>query len=1066
MKQLFTSVCLFIICGINIFSNLPANNVIDHNHTKVSPDNNLTTLINKGRILLDRGVTDSVRLLLDRTYEIYNGVIEANSRYYFDYYLLKGQLLNLTGYYTEAVKLFDRLYDEITSKDSVNYYLLIKIFNELGYANGKKGSFNKALNYYLRSLETCRKYYGNNKELIYILGNIVDLYTFKDKYYEAKEYFNRCVFLIDSLKYPEDKSLFNSYIACTLYYSMSYKSDKALKYLNIAENILSSNYNPTHYKYCIIYYYNGRILLNLQKLDKALIFFEKSLKMAKMSDILNDYVFLNYRKLGELYYYKKDYNSSVEYKLRCLKEIKNTGISPVYTYISLGDSYSLLKDYKNVLYYFNLAESWIMHESGINHLGLFYIYIQKSLLYRDTQEHDKEAEYLELSYNSAIENGIYRSREVTFILRYLGRYYYRQGEYKRSLDTLQKALISATNTFNNTNIYKNPDIEDARDRIQLLYTLKRKAYAMRKYYERVTNNLKDIEASFECYKLATRLQEKIITTFSNENTKLRLSASQKINLNNTLEIALEIYKLTNDYKYLEEAFNCSEKGKSLVLLTYINEEKAKQFADIPDSLISLEQDIKNEIASLTFQINSIKTEYTSQNQLDAIKSRLLELTRKEEELVSLFEIQFPKYYNLKYNFNAVPIRLIESSIEGNQALIEYALTNKKLYTFLVTIDTVIVHMQDIDNSFSENIVKFRTLLSENRYGNYDIQDYNDFVKISFDLYNILIKPVTGQIKNKSLIIVSDEVINLIPFEVLITKNTLKSGIADFGELPYLLKEYPVSYAYSASLLMNQKEYKHNGSKLIAFVPDYGQSRYAGEHNYDSVTNDPYKLSPLIGTKEEVNFISKFYRSKIYFNEQALEENFKKYAGRFSIIHLAMHTIIDDKNPMFSKMVFTPKQDKTEDGLLHTFELYSIKLQSDLVVLSGCNTGYGKMQRGEGLLSLARGFVFSGCSGLLLTQWAVADKASVKLMENFYYYLSKGYPKEKALHYAKIDYLKDADPVKTHPYYWASYIIFGDTCPLPPKSSDSKYYLIAVLLLLITIVYYLKRNKIRNLRKYY
>ncbi len=1066
MKPFFTSVCLLIICNINIISNPPSNNVIKKEDIKASQENNLADLINKGRILLDKGETDSVELLLNRTYNNYRSILEDNHRYYSDYYMLKGRFLNLAGYYKEAVTLFERLHDEIKKEDSTNYSLLIQIYNELGYANSRKDNFIKALNYYLISLETCRKYYKNNNELIYVLGRIVDLYTYEDKLYESKEYFNRCISLIDSLKYPEDKKLFDIYIACTLYYSKFYKFDKALKYLNIAENILSTNYNPTHYKYCIIYYYHGRILLYLQKLDKALVFFEKSLKMAEMSVILHDYVFLNYRKLGELYYYKNDYTSSIEYNLQSLKEIKNTGISPVYTYISLGNSYSVLKDFKNALYYFNLAESLTIRESGINHPALFYIYILKSLLYRDTQENDREAEYLMLSYNSAINNGNYRSREVSIILRYLGRYYYRQGEFQRSLDTLQKGLISATNTFNNTNIYKNPDIEDARDRMQLLSTLKRKAYVMNKYYSKVTNNLKDFEAGFECYKLASRLQEKVITTFTNENTKLRFSKSQKITLNNSMEAALEIYKLTNDYKYLKEAFDFSEKGKFLILLTYINEEKAKQFADIPDSLIYYEQNIKNEIAGLNFQINLSGPEYTSPYQLDAIKSRLFELTRKEEELVRLFEIQFPRYYNLKYNLNAVPIELVQSSIENNQALLEYTLTNKKLYTFLITSDTVIVYMQDIDNSFSENIVKIRRLLSENKYGNYNIQDYNDFVKIAFDLYNILIQPVTGQIENKSLIIVPDEVLNLIPFEVLITKNTFKSAIADFGELPYLLNEYPVSYAYSASLLMNQKEHKHNGNKLIAFVPKYGDGSYAGKHNYDSATNNLYNLNPLIGTKEEVNFISKFYKSKIYINGQALEENFKKSAVNFNIIHLAMHTIIDDKNPMFSKMVFTPGQDKKEDGLLHTFELYGIKLKANLVVLSGCNTGYGRMERGEGLLSLARGFVFSGCSGLLLTQWAVADKASVKLMKNFYYYLSKGYPKEKALHYAKIDYLKDADPVKAHPYYWAGYIIFGDTCPLPPKGSNTKYFLIAVLLLLTIFIYYLKKYKIRDFRKTY
>ncbi len=1064
MKPFFTTVCLLIICNISIISNLPDNDVIEQHNIKALHNNPLADQISEGKILLEKGETDSVELLLKRTYNNYRSVIEDSCRYYSDYYMLKGRFLNLAGYYKEAVILFERLLEEIKMKDNTNYNLLIQIYNELGYANSKKDNFNKALNYYLTSLETCRKYCKYNKDIIYILGSIVGLYTSEDRLYEAREYFNRCVSLIDSLKYPEDKKLFDTYIVCTLYYSKFYKFDKALKYLNTAENILAANYSPSHYKYCIIYYYHGRILLYLQKLDKAVIFFEKSLKMAKMSVILNDYVFLNYRKLGELYSYKKDYSSAIEYNLQSLKVIKNTGFSPVYTYISLGDSYSVLKDFKNALYYFNLAESLTISESGINHPALFYIYILKSLLYRDRKENEREAEYLQLSYNSAIKNGNYRSREVSIILRYLGRYYYRQGEFQRSLDTLQKGLISATNTFNSTSIYENPDIEDARDRMQLLPTLKRKAYVMHKYYSEVTNNLKDLETSFECYKLASGLQEKIITTFSNEKTKLRYSTSQKITLNNSIEAALEIYKLTNDNKYMEEAFEFSEKGKSLMLLTYINEEKAKRFADIPDSLIHYAQSIKNEIAGLNFRINLSDPEYTSPYQLDEIKSRLFDLTRKEEELVRLFEIQFPKYYNLKYSLNAVPIGLIQASIENNQALIEYNLTNTKLYTFLITSDTVIIDMQDIDNRFSEKIVKIRKLLSENKYGDYDIQDYNEYAKIASDLYNILIQPVKTYIKNKSLIIVPDEVLNLIPFEVLLTKNTFKSGIADFGVLPYLFKEYPVSYAYSASALMNLKEYRHKRNKLVAFVPEYGEGIYKGDDNSDSAINTLNRLNPLIGTKEEVNYISRFYRSRIYSSDQAIEENFKKSAVNFNIIHLAMHTIIDDKNPMFSKMVFTPEKDKKEDGLLHTFEIYGIKLRANLVVLSGCNTGYGRMQRGEGLLSLARGFVFSGCSGLLLTQWAVADKASVKLMENFYYYLSKGYPKDKALQYAKIDYIKDADPVKTHPYYWASYITFGDTCPLPPKSSNTRYFLIAGLLLLTIFIYYLRKYKIQDFSK--
>lgn len=1062
MKIFVTSLYLLLIFNINLKSNPFVNNEFEQDHIKTSNKKYLNKIIDNGIQLLDKGETDSVKLLLDKISDEFSSELNSNLKIYYEYNLLKGKYFNLTRDYSEAISIFESLKDEIKKEDSTNYDLLIQLYNELGYANYKKADYKKAINHYLILLRICQNYTENSIELIYILGRIVELYIFQDKNHDAREYFDRCIYLIDSLNYPGNKKLFDSYVMCALYYNLLSETDKALKYLYIAENILKSNYNSAHYKYCSLYYHHARILFNLGKLDKALIFFERSLKMAKMSDILNDYLFLNYNRLGILYYSNKNYSRSIEYNLKALKESKNSGFSPVYTYLYLGRCNHALNNLLKAEYYYNLAESLAIHESGIIHPAIQHIYNSKSYLYRKKKDDKNEIKYLELAYNSAIRNNVYKSVDVTWTLLNLGRYYYRMHDFKRSLDTLQKALISVTENFNNTDIYINPDIEDATDKMLLAPIIKRKAYVFFNYYDKVTGNIIDLKASLKCYKMANKLQEKINISFNNEKTKFDFLANQKVMLNNTVELALDVYELTNDYQYLKDAFIYAEKSKAIVLLTHINEKQAKQFADIPDSLLYLEQSIKNEIAGLDYQINNPgETEYNSPYEVDAIKSRLFELTRKEEELIRLFEMRFPRYYNLKYNRSVAPLGLIQSSLEENQALIEYTVTWKELYTFVITRDTLTVHTQDINNSFSEHIVKFRGLLSENKYGNYCINDYNDFVEISYNLYNILIQPVISQIKNKSLIIVPDEILNLIPFEVLISNNILKSDIADFGELPYLFKEFPVCYNYSASLLKNQKENRHKGNRLIAFVPEYPDVNYHLQLKNDTTIDDLYNLNPLIGTKEEVNYISRLYRSRVYTNKQALEENFKKSAGDYSIIHLAMHTIVNDRSPMLSNMVFTPKEDKKEDGLLHTFELYGIKLKADLVVLSGCNTGYGKMQKGEGLLSLARGFVFSGCSGLLLTQWSVADKASVKLMKYFYYHLSKGHSKEKALHYAKIDYLKDADPVKTHPYYWASYIVFGDTCPLPSKRGSAKYFIIAVVLILIIFIYFLRRNKSRD-----
>ncbi|UCH14739.1 MAG: hypothetical protein JSV22_01955, partial [Bacteroidales bacterium] len=667
MKIVITTFCLLLLLNIKLISSSFTNNEFVKEHIKTSNEKYINKLIGNGRLLLDEGETDSVKFALDKIYREFSSELKSNLKIYFEYNLLKGKYYNLIRNYSAAIIIFENLMDEIKKEDSNNYELTIQLHNELGYANNKKADYNKAINHYLISLGTCQAYTENETELIYILGRIIELYIDQDKNQNAREYFDRCIFLIDSLNYPENKELFNSYIKCTHYYTTLSETERALKFLYIAENILKSNYNSAHYKYCSLYYNHGRILSKLGKLDKAQIFFEKSLNMAQASDILNDYLFLNYRRLGVLFYSKKDYSRSIEYNLKALKESKNTCFSPVYAYIYLGRCHTVLNNLSKAEYYLNLAESLLLYESGLNHEVFQYIFSSKAYLYRKKKDLRSEIKYLKLSHNKAISNNDYKSIDVAWSLYKLGRYYGRAHEFKRSLDTIQKALIAVTRNFNTPDIYKNPDIEDATDKMLLARIIKRKAYVFWNYYDKVTGNIIDLKTSLSCYKLANKLQEKINISFSNEKTKLDFLVNQKIMLNNTIELALDVYELTNDFQYLKEAFEYAEKSKAIVLLTHINENQAKQFTDIPDSLIHLEQSIKKEIARLDFQINSPdESEYASPNEVIAIKSRLSELSRKEEELVRLFEMRFPRYYNLKYNRSVVPLALIQSSLEENQ----------------------------------------------------------------------------------------------------------------------------------------------------------------------------------------------------------------------------------------------------------------------------------------------------------------------------------------------------------------------------------------------------------------
>jgi CHAT domain-containing protein len=150
--------------------------------------------------------------------------------------------------------------------------------------------------------------------------------------------------------------------------------------------------------------------------------------------------------------------------------------------------------------------------------------------------------------------------------------------------------------------------------------------------------------------------------------------------------------------------------------------------------------------------------------------------------------------------------------------------------------------------------------------------------------------------------------------------------------------------------------------------------------------------------------------------------------------------------MYSKLAFTQNVDSFEDGFLNTYEIYNMKYNARLAVLSSCKTGYGKIQKGEGVMSLARGFMYAGCPSIVMTLWEVSDRSGAKLMKDFYKSLKKGKNKTVSLREAKLEFLRKADQLKAHPFFWSTYVAIGDSSSLYP--SHTKYLLIIIAALLV------------------
>ena len=134
----------------------------------------------------------------------------------------------------------------------------------------------------------------------------------------------------------------------------------------------------------------------------------------------------------------------------------------------------------------------------------------------------------------------------------------------------------------------------------------------------------------------------------------------------------------------------------------------------------------------------------------------------------------------------------------------------------------------------------------------------------------------------------------------------------------------------------------------------------------------------------------------------------------------------------------------------------MKMNAQMAVLSSCSSGFGKMKKGEGMMSLARGFIYAGCPSIVMTLWQVTDKSSSEMMTSFYKYLKKGRSKQEAMRLAKIDFLSKADDLTSNPYFWSGFVVLGDNSPIYRKTGY--IYWIAIIAVFLGILIYFQYRK--------
>jgi len=439
---------------------------------------------------------------------------------------------------------------------------------------------------------------------------------------------------------------------------------------------------------------------------------------------------------------------------------------------------------------------------------------------------------------------------------------------------------------------------------------------------------------------------------------------------------------------------------------------------------------------------------------------MFRLQKEYESLVQKFEKKYPRYYALKYNKKAITLKEVQQQVQPDEILVEYVLGRDSLHAFTIESNQAALQSMAVDSTLPRQILEMRQFLSNRNFSQHNRQDFQHYQELSHRLYNRLIEPL-DLVPDKKLTIIPDEVLAYLPFEILVTRKQSFDGI-NYQDLAYMIRKRQIGYSYSAKVLFNQpKEKERHGTKLAAFAPTYKNIEQVSDFN--SPTRQQYreKLYPLKGIKKEARRITKIIQGDVYSGKEATETRFKDTSGQYDILHLAMHTLVNDQNPMYSKMAFTQQENPNEDGFLNTYEIYNLNLDSRMAVLSSCNTGTGKLKKGEGVISLARGFKYAGCPSIVMTMWPVEDNSSIRLMEYFYQAIAKGQSKDEALRSAKLKFLRNSDPLHAHPYFWAGYILIGDQSALYSPSWVWWSLAGGILLILLIAAVIFRRRRINR-----
>ncbi|MCC5904874.1 MAG: CHAT domain-containing protein [Balneolaceae bacterium] len=808
----------------------------------------------------------------------------------------------------------------------------------------------------------------------------------------------------------------------------------------------------------------------LGMIDKTLDHYATNLDMVRGA-FGSDHIELAYayNSMGTVYFLYGDYGTAGDYFYRSavIFQTNQGDESPGYATAinNSGASFYRMRDFERAAEMFEMAQRIKEYTLGQNHPETALGYSNLGSIYTENENFEKAEENFRLSikirrdyygeghpnlaspllqfgtfyirvgdYNSAreflhealelIETSIGKNHPEAWEIRiHIGRSYIEEQKFEEGRRYVQEALWMMIDESGITP-GQNPEMSLLSHPVQFLFALQVMGDLHLKSYQ-TNSGAGHLFDAFYYYEFAIDVIDFLQTNFQNEASKLSLIDQHYSIYTNSIKASYYLYKETGQERWIDEIYQTSEMSRSKIALQLLQEMDARSIAGVSEEVLEKEMELNSRMTGLYQQLNTeqAKGDEADQDLIIQYRDSIFYLNEEIVRFMQGLEQQYPAYYELKYDRQLAERYELQALLTEDETLVKYVLGEVDIFIIVVDSENISVTKTKKNEDLADKIRDLREGVTAD--------SLDAIVRNSASLFEQLIEPVLSEIRTNSLIIVPDQELHYLPFELLLSE---KPGHNDYSRFPYLIKKKQIKYAPSATILQRMTQNRPERPRNLLAMAPFNQS-VDDFNTYQSVSERYYtNLSPLPLTRYETREIASLFRKRqglaeyifpnhtdILLDRSASKEFITNQSlNSYSWIHFATHAFVNESHPNLSGIAFWG--DEENDGILYLNEIYNLRMNADLVVLSACETGMGTAYRGEGLIGFTRAFIHAGAANLVVSMWRVNDQPTSDLMIRFYRYIREGHSYGESLRNAKIDLI--AHPDYAEPRHWAAFILQG------------------------------------------